>query len=98
MREYVPALRRLLAGEEVTTDGRYVHLERVRLDWPPQQPVPVLAAGEGPKTLALTGAVADGTVVSRGLRRRRICAARSSGSARAAPRRVARAGTRWSCS
>jgi alkanesulfonate monooxygenase SsuD/methylene tetrahydromethanopterin reductase-like flavin-dependent oxidoreductase (luciferase family) len=66
MREYVPALRRLLAGEEVTVDGRYVHLDRVRLDWPPQGPVPVLAAGEGPKTLALTGAVADGTVVSAG--------------------------------
>jgi len=66
MREYVPALRRLLDGEEVTFDGRYVHLDRVRLDWPPQQRVPVLAAGEGPKTLALTGAVADGTVVSAG--------------------------------
>ena len=66
MREYVPALRRLLDGEEVTVDGRYVHLDRVRLDWPPQQRLPVLAAGEGPKTLALTGAVADGTVVSAG--------------------------------
>jgi alkanesulfonate monooxygenase SsuD/methylene tetrahydromethanopterin reductase-like flavin-dependent oxidoreductase (luciferase family) len=66
MREYVPALRRLLAGEEVTTDGRYVHLDRVRLDWPPQGEVRVLAAGEGPRTLALTGEVADGTVISTG--------------------------------
>ena len=66
MREYVPALRALLAGEEVSVDGRYVHLDRVRLDWPPRQHLPVLAAGEGPKTLALTGAVADGTVLSAG--------------------------------
>jgi alkanesulfonate monooxygenase SsuD/methylene tetrahydromethanopterin reductase-like flavin-dependent oxidoreductase (luciferase family) len=66
MREYVPALRRLLDGEEVTVDGRYVHLDRVRLDWPPQQRLPVLAAGEGPRTLALTGAVADGTVLPAG--------------------------------
>jgi alkanesulfonate monooxygenase SsuD/methylene tetrahydromethanopterin reductase-like flavin-dependent oxidoreductase (luciferase family) len=66
MREYVPALRRLLDGEEVTVDGRYVHLDRVRLDWPPEQHLPVLAAGEGPRTLALTGAVADGTVLSAG--------------------------------
>jgi alkanesulfonate monooxygenase SsuD/methylene tetrahydromethanopterin reductase-like flavin-dependent oxidoreductase (luciferase family) len=64
MREYVPALRRLLAGEEVTVDGRYVHLDRVRLDWPPERFVPVLAAGEGPRTVALTGTVADGIVLS----------------------------------
>jgi alkanesulfonate monooxygenase SsuD/methylene tetrahydromethanopterin reductase-like flavin-dependent oxidoreductase (luciferase family) len=66
MREYVPALRRLLAGEEVTLDGRYVHLDRVRLDWPPVGPVPVLAAGQGPKTLAVTGEVADGTILTTG--------------------------------
>lgn len=66
MREYVPALRRLLAGEEVTADGRYVRLDRVRLDWPPEGRVPVLAAGEGPKTIALTGEVADGTVLTTG--------------------------------
>ena len=28
MREYVPALRSLLAGEEVSTAGRYVSLDR----------------------------------------------------------------------
>jgi alkanesulfonate monooxygenase SsuD/methylene tetrahydromethanopterin reductase-like flavin-dependent oxidoreductase (luciferase family) len=66
MREYVPALRDLLAGEELTVDGRYVHLDAVRLDWPPTGRVPVLAAGEGPKTIALTGEVADGTVLTTG--------------------------------
>jgi alkanesulfonate monooxygenase SsuD/methylene tetrahydromethanopterin reductase-like flavin-dependent oxidoreductase (luciferase family) len=66
MREYVPALRALLAGEEVSVDGRYVHLDRVRLAWPPERRVPVLAAGEGPRTLSLTGEVADGTVLTTG--------------------------------
>jgi alkanesulfonate monooxygenase SsuD/methylene tetrahydromethanopterin reductase-like flavin-dependent oxidoreductase (luciferase family) len=66
MREYVPALRSLLAGEEVTVDGRYVHLDAVRLDWPPLDRVPVLAAGEGPKTITTTGEVADGTVLTTG--------------------------------
>ncbi|MGN6327061.1 LLM class flavin-dependent oxidoreductase [Pseudolysinimonas sp.] len=66
MREYVPALRGLLAGEELSVDGRYVHLDGVRLDWPPRGRVPVLAAGEGPKTIALTGEVADGTVLTAG--------------------------------
>lgn len=63
MREYVPALRALLAGEEVTVSGRYVTLDRVRLDWRPTSAPPIFAAGEGPKTLAVTGEVADGTVL-----------------------------------
>ena len=66
MREYVPALRQLLAGEDVTTSGRYVKLDHVRLDWPPVSVPPVYAAGEGPKTLQLTGATADGTILSAG--------------------------------
>jgi alkanesulfonate monooxygenase SsuD/methylene tetrahydromethanopterin reductase-like flavin-dependent oxidoreductase (luciferase family) len=66
MREYVPALRQLLAGDEVTSDGRYVKLDRVRLDWPPATAPLVYAAGEGPKTLQLTGEVADGTVLTGG--------------------------------
>ncbi|WP_375383720.1 LLM class flavin-dependent oxidoreductase [uncultured Microbacterium sp.] len=66
MREYVPALRSLLAGEEVTFAGRYVSLDQVRLDWPPAQAPVVMAAGEGPKTVRLTGEVADGTILPDG--------------------------------
>jgi alkanesulfonate monooxygenase SsuD/methylene tetrahydromethanopterin reductase-like flavin-dependent oxidoreductase (luciferase family) len=66
MREYVPALRSLLAGEEVTADGRYVTLDAVRLDYPPTTPPLVYAAAEGPKTLRLSGEVADGTVLDSG--------------------------------
>lgn len=66
MREYIPALRALLAGEELTVSGRYVALDRVRLEYPPESTPPVYAAGEGPKTLALTGEVADGTILVSG--------------------------------
>jgi len=66
MREYVGALRSLLAGDRLNVDGRYVHLDDVRLTWPPLGPVPVLAAGEGPKTIELVGEVADGIVVTTG--------------------------------
>lgn len=66
MNEYVPALRALLAGEEVTVAGRYVTLDRVKLDWPPTQAPAVVAAGEGPKTVRLTGAVSDATVLPGG--------------------------------
>ena len=63
MREYVTALSDLLAGRSVTVDGRYVRLANVRLDWPPQQRVPVLIGGTGLKTLALAGELADGVIL-----------------------------------
>jgi len=66
MREYVPALRGLVAGEQVTTNGRYVTLDAVQLNYPPSTPPPVYAAAEGPKTLRLSGEVADGTVLDSG--------------------------------
>jgi alkanesulfonate monooxygenase SsuD/methylene tetrahydromethanopterin reductase-like flavin-dependent oxidoreductase (luciferase family) len=65
MREYVPAVRALLAGEEVSVDGRYVTLDAVRLASPPALAPRVYAAAEGPKTLRLSGEVADGTVLDR---------------------------------
>ena len=63
MREYVPALRGLLAGERIDVDGRYVKVDGVTLDYPPAASPRVYAAAEGPKTLRLTGEVADGTVL-----------------------------------
>ncbi len=63
MREQLPALRALLAGETVTAEGRYVTLRDVALDWPPATAPLVYAAAEGPKTLALAGEVADGVVL-----------------------------------
>lgn len=66
LREHVTALRALLGGEQVTTTGRYVRLDGVALDWPPAQPVEVLAGAVGPRSLSLSGEVADGTVLTGG--------------------------------
>ncbi|WP_432836706.1 LLM class flavin-dependent oxidoreductase [Dactylosporangium sp. CA-092794] len=66
LREYTVALRRLLAGEEVSTGGRYVRLDKVALDWPPPGPAPILLGATGPKTLRLSGEVSDGTVLTGG--------------------------------
>ncbi|NYE19725.1 LLM class flavin-dependent oxidoreductase [Microbacterium immunditiarum] len=66
MREYVPALRSLLAGEEVSVDGQYVKLDHVRLDWPPVAGPRVYCAAEGPKTLRLAGEVAGGVLLNSG--------------------------------
>ncbi|WP_020119648.1 LLM class flavin-dependent oxidoreductase [Streptomyces canus] len=66
LREHLLALRALLAGEAVTTRGRYVSLDDVALDWPPDGPVEVLTGATGPRTLRLTGEAADGTVLTAG--------------------------------
>ncbi len=66
LREYLVAIRALLRGERVTTDGRYVKLDDVGLDWPPPAPVRVLAGATGPRTLRLSGELADGTLLTAG--------------------------------
>ncbi len=63
LREYTGALRALLAGERVTTSGRYVSLTGVALDWPPAAPMPIYVGGLGAKTLDLAGEVGDGTIL-----------------------------------
>ncbi|GAA2242758.1 oxidoreductase [Streptomyces ruber] len=68
LREHLLALRALLGGERVTTDGRYVKLDDVALDWPPDTGtnVQVLTGATGPRTLRLSGEAADGTVLTAG--------------------------------
>lgn len=63
LREQVRAVRALLHGAEVTTDGRYVELDRVRLRFPPDVVPPVLVGGRGPRTLAVAGELADGVIL-----------------------------------
>ncbi|TQJ89679.1 LLM class flavin-dependent oxidoreductase [Streptomyces sp. SLBN-31] len=64
LREHLLALRALLRGERLTTNGRYVRLDDVALDWPPATPAPVLAGATGPRSLRLAGEAADGTVLT----------------------------------
>ncbi len=88
LREYVVALRALLRGEEVTTEGTYVRLDKVALDWPPK-PAPALLAGAvGPRSLRLCGEIADGTILTGGAHRLPARRDRARGAA-ASPRRGA---------
>ncbi len=66
LEETVSAVRTLLAGERLTVDGRYVKVDGVRLEFPPPTPPPVLAGVTGPRSLRLSGAYADGTVLPEG--------------------------------
>jgi alkanesulfonate monooxygenase SsuD/methylene tetrahydromethanopterin reductase-like flavin-dependent oxidoreductase (luciferase family) len=63
LEEMVAAVRALLAGETVTTEGRYVRLRGVALGHPPAAAPPVAVGVRGPKSLELAGRVADGTVL-----------------------------------
>jgi 5,10-methylenetetrahydromethanopterin reductase len=65
--EYAVALRGLLDGAEVTVDGTYVRLDRVRLDWPPAPGTPLLLGGGGPKTLELAGRRGNGVILGSAL-------------------------------
>ena len=64
LEETFDAVQRLLRGETVSVEGRYVTLSDVALDQPPAQK-PLLSAGvRGPKSLEIAGRVADGTILA----------------------------------
>ena len=63
LEEVTDAIRSLLHGEELDVGGDYVNLDRVRLEHPPLVVPPVSLGVTGPKSLALSGRVADGTIL-----------------------------------
>lgn len=68
MREFLTALRGLLAGQAVTLEGRAVTLRNVRLGPPPTpdgRPLaPVYLAALGPQMLRLAGELSDGAALN----------------------------------
>nr|WP_311132415.1 LLM class flavin-dependent oxidoreductase [Nonomuraea gerenzanensis] len=67
LEETVTAVRALLRGETVTLHGKAVHLDGVSLVHPPAEPPPVLTGVKRPRSLALSGRVAQGTIVPEGV-------------------------------
>ncbi|MGW4473768.1 LLM class flavin-dependent oxidoreductase [Nonomuraea sp. NPDC004354] len=66
LEETITAVRGLLRGESVTMDGRSVRLDEVRLVHPPAVVPPVVAGVKSPRSLALSGRVAQGTILPEG--------------------------------
>ena len=64
LEEYAVALRGLLAGETLSTEGEYVRLDQVKLDWPPNPPPPLMIGGDGPKSVAQAARLGDGNLLS----------------------------------
>ena len=66
LEESIVAVRALLRGETVNTQGQEVRLEDIRLVHPPQEIPPVFAAAVRNKTLELAGRAAQGTIIAEG--------------------------------
>ncbi|WP_394363007.1 LLM class flavin-dependent oxidoreductase [Amycolatopsis sp. SB7-3] len=62
--ETLTVIRRLLAGERVSFEGKHVRLDEVELEFPPALPPKLVAGVRGPKSLAAAGRVADGTLLA----------------------------------
>jgi 5,10-methylenetetrahydromethanopterin reductase len=68
MREHVEAIRRLFTMEDVTYQGEFVHLDRVRLDvafgdTSPRN-IPIYIGATGERMLELSGEICDGVVLN----------------------------------
>jgi 5,10-methylenetetrahydromethanopterin reductase len=68
MREHVEAIRRLFSMEEVTYQGEFVHLDRIRLDvaFGDRSPrdIPIYIGATGDQMLELSGEICDGVVLN----------------------------------
>lgn len=64
LEEVTLSVRRLLSGERFSFQGQYVQLDQVQLVHPPEQIPPIVLGVIGPKSLALSGRIADGTILS----------------------------------
>jgi len=63
--EYLLCLRRLLAGEEVSFQGKMLNMTGARLHFAPlRKHIPTLLAAMGPKTLGLASRCADGAILN----------------------------------
>lgn len=66
LEETITAVRALLHGERVTSEGREVRIDGIRLVHPPAEPPPLVAGVVRPRSLELSGRVADGTLIAEG--------------------------------
>ena len=66
LEETIVGVRALLTGERVESAGRYVKIDGIQLVHPPVAVPPLLAGVMKPKSLRLSGRVADGTILVEG--------------------------------
>jgi 5,10-methylenetetrahydromethanopterin reductase len=76
LEESIVAVRALLQNETVTTHGRAVTIDGVKLVHPPRVVPPIVTGVVRPRSLELSGKVADGTIIAEGNGPAQLAAAR----------------------
>lgn len=66
LEEYLTAVRTLLAGHEVSTEGSYINLDRVQLAMPAENPPSLLVGSTGPRGIDIGHRAADGILLPEG--------------------------------
>lgn len=68
MKEHIEAIRQLFTMEEVTYEGEFVHLDRIRLDVAygdlSPRDIPIYIGATGEKMLEMAGEICDGVVLN----------------------------------
>src|SRR6476661_10472310 len=62
LRESVTSVRRLLAGETITVEGKHFSLDQIGITHPATEHVPIAMGVSGPMLLSLAGELADTTL------------------------------------
>jgi alkanesulfonate monooxygenase SsuD/methylene tetrahydromethanopterin reductase-like flavin-dependent oxidoreductase (luciferase family) len=64
LEEATYTIREILSGKQLDYKGQQVQLNQVELVFPPDQIPPISLGVRGPKSLAISGSVADGTILA----------------------------------
>ena len=64
LEEVTFTIREILTGKRISFDGKEIQLDKVELVYPPDQIPPISLGVRGPKSRALSGRVADGTILA----------------------------------
>lgn len=64
IKESVQTIRRLLNGEAVTFEGRFLKMKDARLSFKPAHEIPIYIGAQGPKMLKLSSKIGDGILIN----------------------------------
>lgn len=63
MKEMVSSISRLTKGDKTTLEGKYVHLENIKLNYIPESPVPIYLGVSGPKSIKISKEFCQGILL-----------------------------------
>jgi len=64
IRENIEVIKKVSTGEKINYKGKMIQINGLQFSWVKKNSVPIYVAGNGPKMLQLTGALADGVLMA----------------------------------